>query len=366
MRRLLPYIKIPQIYRNEFSKQLHEGNAQRMNMAMVIIAIFELCVFFYELFIIDDKTHYTSTMVTKLGIVIISVLGILIIRYVRRHFSFKVLRSIIYTLTVTAFAVGVLNTFIVQNIVSEVTIFLVVLFTVTVVVRLNPIIAFPIYLTSFIALMIGLPFFQSNQQLVISGIMNSAISISIAYVMSYMLYYQSSIIFLDKKRIAEQNQRLTYLANHDFLTGMMNHKRINQQLEQLKLAAKTNRSPLSIAVIDIDDFKKINDTFGHKQGDNVIKLVARFIHEHFNSSSYIGRYGGDEFLIIMPNTSIDDAHSICQELVEKINSTSFEDITLSISCGLSQLDDENYHQLLECADFKMYEAKSSGKNNLTM
>ncbi len=160
-------------------------------------------------------------------------------------------------------------------------------------------------------------------------------------------------------------------ANKDFLTGLNNHGYFKEILEKEVAVAKENDQPLCLVLLDIDDFKKYNDLYGHIQGDHLLQEFGQLVKAASEAENYpVARYGGEEFSIIMPNTTPQRAISFMNELRKKTNDTYFEGVEslaygcLSFSAGIAECEKETYNisELLNKADQAMYAAKDQGKN----
>jgi diguanylate cyclase (GGDEF)-like protein/putative nucleotidyltransferase with HDIG domain len=160
-------------------------------------------------------------------------------------------------------------------------------------------------------------------------------------------------------------------ANKDTLTGINNHGYFKEILEREVAAAKDNDQPLSIAILDIDDFKKYNDLYGHIQGDHLLQEFGSLLQTEADKANYIvARYGGEEFAIAMPNTDRNKAYSFMNELRKKANDTYYSGVErlpygcFSFSCGIAECEKETYSisELLNKADQAMYAGKNQGKN----
>ena len=160
-------------------------------------------------------------------------------------------------------------------------------------------------------------------------------------------------------------------ANKDFLTGLNNHGYFKEILEKEVAASKENDQPLSIVILDIDDFKKYNDLYGHIQGDHLLQEFGALLKADSDAANFIvSRYGGEEFSIIMPNTDRQSAYSFMNDLRKKVNDTYYKGVEglpygcLSFSSGIAECEKETYSisELLNKADQAMYAAKNQGKN----
>ena len=169
-----------------------------------------------------------------------------------------------------------------------------------------------------------------------------------------------------KKLLFKQNiqlQEMNKKINSDSMTNLYNHETSLLILEREIELAKRLEYPLSLIITDIDDFKKINDTFGHLYGDDVIKEIAKIMSSTARRTDFVGRYGGEEFIIIMPHTDLNAAYVLSDRLHNRIkNSTIFETIKITLSGGISELKGESPNEILRITDQKLYSAKMSGKN----
>lgn len=164
--------------------------------------------------------------------------------------------------------------------------------------------------------------------------------------------------------------RLQSLAATDGLTGLINRRQFNHRLLSEISRARRNKTPVSLALFDIDDFKKINDFYGHPIGDRILKELGHLIASNVRDSDIPARYGGEEFALILPDTRIGEAGDILERLRVLIARQVFclpdNPMTISVSIGIAQLDWENHtsFELVELADTALYEAKRQGKNRV--
>jgi len=166
-------------------------------------------------------------------------------------------------------------------------------------------------------------------------------------------------------QIEEKNQLLSKLAITDGLTLLLNHQAIYQKLEEEIKRTKRYESNLAVLLLDIDHFKKINDTYGHQQGDLVLAQVAATLNRSVREIDIVGRYGGEEFLIIFPNTNVKEAHNAAERIRKEVEKMVFpEGIAVTISGGVAEYQAENVLELVEKADKQLYRAKNAGRNKI--
>jgi len=172
-----------------------------------------------------------------------------------------------------------------------------------------------------------------------------------------------------RKDLEEKQKELELLARTDALTGLNNHRHFMDQLSREIKQAARNNSPLSVMILDLDDFKRVNDTYGHLIGDRVLSTLAELIKKHVRSTDIAARYGGDEFCVALPNTTAPGARvlakKLCEEIAEVVFSADGEAVFhITCSIGLAQFhrDMKNSLVILKFADQALYKAKSAGRN----
>lgn len=155
----------------------------------------------------------------------------------------------------------------------------------------------------------------------------------------------------------------------DSLTGLLNHTRSTEQLGVEIARAARQQTSLTLALLDIDYFKAVNDTYGHPVGDQVIKSLARLLQQRLRRTDLLGRYGGEEFVIILPDTSEAVAAAIIDELREYFatiqHRSAITEFTVTFSCGVASFPQfSEVSQITEAADQALYAAKRSGRNRV--
>jgi len=173
----------------------------------------------------------------------------------------------------------------------------------------------------------------------------------------------------DIGRSALSMQRsLRHMVEQDTLTELFNRRSADRKLHQILDKAAKQGLPFSLAIGDIDYFKRVNDTYGHECGDVVLKKVADTLREHMNTLGFVARWGGEEFLLVFDHMNVNEANESLQNLLEKIRNLKVvyneETIHVTMTFGLSDGDTADIQQLLKTADNKLYQGKTGGRNQI--
>ena len=196
----------------------------------------------------------------------------------------------------------------------------------------------------------------------------------IIYSMFYTTIYAAFTITLfdiSIERWRRYNTKIEKLSTTDELTGLFNRRGVNQIIDLQMQQAKLTQRETSLIMVDIDNFKKINDRYGHHQGDLVLKHVADLLRKNLRVSDVIGRYGGEEFVILLPSTPIESAVAVaelCRKALEKsvVKVKETESFHVYACFGVSSTDHVGYDylDLFDQADKALYQAKRNGKNQV--
>lgn len=186
----------------------------------------------------------------------------------------------------------------------------------------------------------------------------SIAAFTFAYVVKYLI----------KSRDFEQQYKL---ATTDGLTELYNHRYFQEQIRMQIEQSKRYNHNFSLIIIDIDFFKKFNDTFGHQSGDAVLRQVAQTLKKNVRATDIVCRYGGEEMSIILPNTGKDEAFSTAQKICERVASKKFKlagdketNVTISLGVSTFPYDGDSASSIIEAADKRLYNAKNNGRNQV--
>lgn len=170
--------------------------------------------------------------------------------------------------------------------------------------------------------------------------------------------------------LAAAVRQLEQLSHQDGLTGLYNRRFFDMRLKHVLESAKQKEESVCIALADIDNFKRVNDTFSHAIGDEVLKIVAGIFMNTLRGADVVARYGGEEIVIIFPETLVGNAKLVCEKIRQKIERYPWhhlrEDLKITVSMGLVGGLETTPEQLLALADERLYKAKRSGKNKIEL
>lgn len=194
---------------------------------------------------------------------------------------------------------------------------------------------------------------------------------SVIYVGLFFHFYanRSMSYFL---RLQKSNRQLYHQAMHDQLTGVLNARAYYQSCDQLIRLAKRSGTHFCVLFIDLDHFKSVNDTHGHAAGDQVLKSAAQCIGENIRASDLLGRVGGEEFSVFLPETDLESGAAVAEKIRRAIESleiviASGQPLKISASIGVArgQHHGQTLKEIQQQADAAMYEAKKSGRNRVS-
>lgn len=258
-----------------------------------------------------------------------------------------------------------------QLITTNITPFILICIISGVIFLIRPLASLIIYLTSYVAYyyLIGLTI--TDQQVLLSNRVNGITAVGMGFLLSIILWHYNYTDTIQKRRIEIQQRQLEQMAYYDLLTGLPN-RRLLEKLIKLEFSSmQHNGHETVLIVLDIDDFKRINDTYGHPVGDNILKQMADLLKNNTRETDTVTRFGGEEFIILMPRTSMEEGYLLAERLRKLIMEKRFNigSITLRItsSFGVSSMRDINgqtFEDYYSLADKALYIAKQGGKNRV--
>lgn len=244
-------------------------------------------------------------------------------------------------------------------------IYVIALFAIAAFLHLHPLHSLVLYLTGFIIFNAYLPLYQTNEQALLIMRINVTIMNIAAWGLGRLVFRMRLTRFLDKRTIIEQNRKLADMATRDPMTGLLNHETAYRKLCDEVVRSRRYGHPLTVMMLDIDNFKSVNDNHGHQAGDRVIRQVSEILRENCRRTDHAGRYGGEEFICILTDTDLPDSIALAERILKAVGSEDFdENIRVTVSIGLYGYEGEDADEMIGEADKLLYKAKSAGKNRI--
>lgn len=203
----------------------------------------------------------------------------------------------------------------------------------------------------------------------IQHILQVANIITVCFVLTVMVSLFSSDSLMQEEKLMEYNRKVTHLASIDPLTGLINRRSTKEQIANLIDAGREEVPFISLAMGDIDFFKKVNDTYGHEGGDEVLKGLSKLFLEETKGVGMVCRWGGEEFLFILPSMNGDEAFNFMEHLRRKVKTVTFnlnkQEFHVSMTFGVQEHDfRDTIDASIDNADRKLYIGKSSGRDRV--
>ena len=361
--------KIPASDKKEYIRSICRTNFLRM----IIMAVF--VVFFDLIFTIVTADFRSDTLYLSIGVAALNLifLPILFYGYSRIELASDFVIMLIQSLFISCIILcGIFWSVYEQGWVPTNGSYILAIFAIASFIVIPPFVS-AVFLISWFFVYIGLLSHYQPDVHILQTLNIHTFSMTVfAWVLNQMTSREAVNSFLARKAVLDKNvelkkknMELKEMIMKDSMTGLLNHKSSLKRLKEEVDRARRIDYPLSVAMIDIDDFKMINDTLGHQSGDDVLARFASVLKECCRTIDIVGRYGGEEFIIIMPDTNSDDAAFLLDRIRKCVGETSFkEDVLLTFSGGISELNEESVHGLLKLSDMMLYEAKRKGKNRI--
>jgi diguanylate cyclase (GGDEF)-like protein len=174
------------------------------------------------------------------------------------------------------------------------------------------------------------------------------------------------------KTLRKKNKELHELSITDSLTGLYNRKHLMETLDNEVARSKRHKHDFAVLVVDIDDFKEYNDTYGHLAGDEVLSRLAKVFKKSVRSCDYVARYGGEEFILVLPEIGPEDGVQAAERIRKKVAKEKFagdgkpREVTVSVGVASYPKDGDESQAIIRHADAALYKAKESGRNQVVL
>jgi diguanylate cyclase (GGDEF)-like protein len=297
------------------------------------------------------------------------------LRYATRSFWVQGL-SVALVCIGTAFSIAVVT--VDQWITTSITPFLLCCLITSVVIYLRPVSAAMLQTAAYFCFFYALGLTQGNPQVLLSNRLNGIAACVMGWALSVMLWRKFCTLSLQQAQLEKANvelqtkqRELERLTRLDGLTGLFNRNTFVELTRQELDRAQRQGSDTALLLLDLDHFKRVNDTWGHPAGDAVLRNVAGVASRTVRSTDLVGRLGGEEFIVLLPSTSLEAARKIAEKLRQRLEASPTpwapSPVTLTASIGVSgttALEKRNFDSLYTEADKALYLAKTRGRNRV--
>ena len=364
-------------------QDINVTNFTRMKLLLIIFILVEiLFILFNDIpYLINPSSNViwndSKFFILHLLILFVSIIGLILIKISTKYDENKfknIYKLLIPTLTSLLLSlVAIINSLdqVKSGYISSVFIANLIIFSAVIMLRFPLNLA--VYLIPFLTYLGGLVTFQHNAELLISNSINGLIFFLAVILISTAIYNYHWEEITKNIVLEEINLKLNYMSSHDPLTGLLNRRSFGIKVaEKMKIITET-KELATLIWVDIDHFKHVNDKFGHPIGDIVLKEVSHILIEHIKTTDLVTRWGGEEFLIFLFQTSIDETYVLANKIRLAIqNKVILADefqIQITASFGVSLLKDnfsDSFDTSYKAADAALYKAKNQGRNQVVM
>lgn len=280
-----------------------------------------------------------------------------------------IMRIAEYTVPVIILLSGIVIVTIDQLVTTSITPFLIVCVVPAAIFLIRPLVSIIIYIGSYFVYYNLISLTITDHQVLLSNRVNGATMVALGLLISIMTWHYNYVNITQRRRIRSQQKQLKKMAYHDSLTNLYNRHFFDETIKNELLAIQYYGHESAILLLDIDNFKNINDTYGHLVGDQVLVQLAKLITYNIRSSDIVSRFGGEEFIILMPRASLSEGCMLAEKLRKLISEEDFiaDTVTLhiTVSFGVSLLESsKDYKGYFSNADKALYLAKNKGKNRV--
>lgn len=364
------WYNIPPEFQDEFDKDLLKTNLYRSKIVASILLPAAIPLLYIDylnyqggLWIINPGYHLL--FYSHILLVLVMLIPLIIIPVIKPHSESRAFlwqRNCVVCFFVFILIATAIISMVDQKIHGEITAYILGVLGLAAIVYLKPATSLFAYVLSFWLFLTGVSQMQSNPQILGGHYINSSFLVTIGWIFSVTLFNARVSDFLNKKG-------LEFYANFDYLTGCLNRRAFINRLEQEIERAKREETTISILLVDIDCFKQVNDRFGHLAGDSVLKQLIDCFNNSCRNYDFIGRFGGEEFIICLPNTTISVASEVAERFRCIIEDTKVicdsNVISITVSLGVAALEptyNESIDKFISRADNAMYRAKIKRNN----
>lgn len=354
----------------------------------IIIAAHLLHVLLFWLALTNDGEQITELVyLWRIAIIashsvmaVLALAAALLTLYIRKN-NLQSSKFAIHLPEVVAFAYllfGAVICIIDQLVTAAITPYLIANIAVALGILLKPQISLILFPLTFVLFYAFVPMTQTDSELLLSIRVNAITATAIGLALSLIIWrtnivtiIQHKLISRQKEELEKKNTQLEHMVRTDMLTGLYNRMRFTEFVEMEVARIKRTGENSSLIFMDLDHFKNVNDNYGHPSGDTVLKWIAGVIKGQLRSTDILARFGGEEFAILLPDTSVEGTCKVAEKIRSAIESCSFpgklENLKLTASFGVAPLSTDevdSFQTAYKKGDAALYRAKHGGRNRI--
>lgn len=365
------------------SSEVHAINLHRIFYAVVIAVPVELLHLIYFGLLVPEGPIETAwrggILVAHTFLLVLFVVCGVAAHYLTQRDSVGEIGNLLPSVLVaTVLAAGVMIAVIDQQVTTNITPFLIVCTIAGLVFLLRPTVSLTLYLAAYGAFYIAMGYAQANEAVLATSRVNGATIVGVGFCLS-MILWQAAVRNIElahqieeqNRMLEEQNKQLEYLASHDHLTGLYNRSEFCLLTDRETARMRRLGYDSSIVMTDIDEFKTINDQYGHPVGDVVLQQFSEILVSQVREIDVVARWGGEEFIMLLPSTPLDEAVLVAERIRGAVERAVFvaggAEIHITSSFGVTALSDiqsEAFCGHYEVVDRALYRAKELGHNRV--
>lgn len=357
------------------AKEISEVNIQRIKILQVtaivinVVLIFSFTYLFNPVTVMEEKWRNSVIIVHLVSVAVVALISLLLIINRKKANPLLGARIIEHLIIVYVVSFGLAIIFVDLPRTTNIVPFLIVCVVISAFVLRRPVCVVTQYLISYLIFFNIISTNETDSMALITNCVNGSVFVIIGIFIGIILWQTERNNLLQKRKILEQQNKLESMAYYDDLTGLINRRKwielLNQEFERMK---RYNHKS-SILLLDIDNFKAINDQFGHPAGDRILQEIALRVKKQLRSCDRIGRWGGEEFIVLLVETPLEKGLDVGEKLRNEIENltVSFEShrIMVTLSIGVSSLDcEKEFFTSYKEADQALYLAKQNGRNRV--
>jgi diguanylate cyclase (GGDEF)-like protein len=343
--------------KKDFIQNVLEENIYTLHIFFFIIAISDLLVCIFQLWMQNFSRPINVEYIIQVFPVAFGFIEYLRLKKWLKKGQFKNKKSYIYVDIGVIMFWGILATMMDINSALGLTAHVIMLFVVVEMLYHPPMVSFIISIIPSIILSLLIIYFKDS-------IVYSTINVMVVMGLSFFIWLASLSKYKLKLQLFIEKKQLEKLSKTDLLTELYNHTEILNILRSTLTEMSNIGYRTGIIMMDIDHFKAVNDQYGHQKGDYILKEVAMIIKNIVGNKGYVGRYGGEEFLIILKELEVEQMIEIGQVVRIKVQEYDFDGIKITISGGFKECNSENFTSAIKDADNNLYKAKTQGRNKV--